>query len=442
MTNLLGTFHTVANQILELETIISQLTNSSANGNDDVVKQLNSYYLKVKDSSEQMLIDADQLVYQLNRFHEISRITKLMNNTLQLDAVLEELMDSIVILFGAERAYLMLYDTLTNQLTMQKAHKWHQQSVSLTEASFSYTVVQHVLENQESIFIENARSDERFTKANSIALYEQYSVACLPLILHNEIVGILYADNRDQILNFRNNDPIMTTLADQAAAIIRSVQLLQNLKLSQEQLVTSVEEERRRIRRDFHDGLGPTLSSFQMSLVVARETIDNQPSYAKEIIDELQHDTQRMIQDVRRLVDGLRPSLLDELGIVEALSTYVWELRQTTSLDIDFDADAFELPNSAAVEIALYQIAMESINNIIKHASATHFAVKLSIENNCYVLQVDDNGQGIPKIRRAGVGLNSMKDRAGELGGTFFINQLEPKGTQVLVNIPIPTGDK
>jgi signal transduction histidine kinase len=206
------------------------------------------------------------------------------------------------------------------------------------------------------------------------------------------------------------------------------------LQASREQLVMTREEERRRIRRDLHDGLGPTLASLRMQLSAARRLVRDNPDEAEQLIDELRDDVSTATADIRRLVYALRPPMLDELGLVVAISNF--KLGDSpTRLEVIAPEPMPRL--SAAVEVAVYRIASEAIHNVVKHARATTCVVELQVETGQLTLRVTDDGYSLPAGHTTGIGLHSMQERAAELGGTFSIQPAKAGGTCIVVHLPL-----
>jgi two-component system, NarL family, sensor kinase len=211
------------------------------------------------------------------------------------------------------------------------------------------------------------------------------------------------------------------------------------LQQSREKLVLAREEERRRIRRDLHDGLGPTLASQTLALDTAIDLLDSNPSAAVELLRSIKTQNQALVADIRRLVYALRPPTLDELGLQEAIEALLQQLSSHSPTRISFTArpDSFEfLP--AAVEVAVYRMVQEGVNNVLRHAQAALCAVTCRREGGWLILTIQDDGRGISPGARGGVGMLSMRERVEELGGTLAIAPVEPSGT--LITARLPTG--
>jgi signal transduction histidine kinase len=256
-----------------------------------------------------------------------------------------------------------------------------------------------------------------------------------PLLYQGETVGWLVVAPRlpGKAFNTRERR-LLVDIAAQAGAAAYSVRLMKALQRSREKMVLAREEERRRIRRDLHDGLGPSLASQTFKLDAALELLQNDPQTASQLLTSLKAQNQSLVADIRRLVYELRPPTLDELGLAGALATYT---RQINTPRITVMTNPDPLPAlQAGVEVAAYRIAQEGITNVVRHAHARECKVTLEVENTWLVLTVSDDGVGPPPDMRTGMGLASMRERAEELGGSIDITAIQPKGTQVTAVFP------
>lgn len=230
------------------------------------------------------------------------------------------------------------------------------------------------------------------------------------------------------------DERLVGDLVRQGVAAVRAAQLAEELQRSRHQLVTAREEERRRIRRDLHDGLGPALSGVVFSLESARLLLERDPVSAAEQVGATSRHLQEVVADVRRLVHDLRPPALDDRGLVGALE----QLAEGCPLPVRVRAG--QLPAlPAAVEVAAYRIAAEAVTNVVRHAGATRCSVRLEVVAGVLEVEVVDDGVGVDPARPAGVGLLSLRERAEELGGstTLTCPAADGHGTRVLARLPM-----
>jgi len=267
----------------------------------------------------------------------------------------------------------------------------------------------------------------------------------LPLRYQNELVGYLVVSPRSPGESFtRREKQLLADMAAQTGAMAYSMRLTAALQRSREKLVLAREEERRRIRRDLHDGLGPTLASQTFVLDAILDLLETDPQEAARLVRGLKSQNQETVAEIRRLVYELRPPALDELGLYGALEAHVAQLNSSQDLQIQIMTQPDPLPPlSAAVEVAAYRIALEGVTNVVRHAGARRCDVCLEItgsDQRQLRLGISDDGRGLPPSYHPGVGLNSMRERAEELGGSCRIVAGKNGGTQVTAVLPISVG--
>jgi len=273
-----------------------------------------------------------------------------------------------------------------------------------------------------------------------VASFGRRSAASESISLEHEgrRVGVL-------VVGLRTGDPalgvadrkVLEILAAPVAVAVHAVLLSQELQRSRERLVAAREEERRRLRRDLHDGLGPILTAVTLKADAARSVLDTAPNQADELLAELRGDAKQAIGDLRRVIYDLRPASLDELGLLGAISQQIDRFaRQGLLVALDAPPALPVLP--AAVEVAAYRICTEALTNIARHAHAQHVSITVAIDGALCLAVHDDgaasttNGGGW----RPGVGLLSMAERAAEVGGSLQVGPT-PTGGRVQANLPL-----
>jgi len=271
----------------------------------------------------------------------------------------------------------------------------------------------------------------------------------LPLVYQGEHLGDLLLSPRARSEPFSSADrALLTDLARQAGIAVHAVRLTTDLQRltkelqhSRTELVTAREEERRRLRRDLHDGLGSVLASLNWRAGALRSVLVRDPIAADALVVEQQHTIRAAIGDIRRLVYDLRPPALDELGLIGAIREQAARQSAPTECDsvhgLRVDVAASDLPQlSAAVEVAAYRIVQEALANVVRHAHAHRCRICLSCEQDMLHVEVTDDGIGLPERYRAGVGLLSIRERTEELGGTCEIAQMPEGGMCVRAWLP------
>jgi signal transduction histidine kinase len=211
---------------------------------------------------------------------------------------------------------------------------------------------------------------------------------------------------------------------------------------SRSRIVAAREEERRRLRRDLHDGLGPTLAAVGLKLDLARERAATEAAGLSPLLDEIRTDVRSVISDVRRLARELRPPTLDTLGLAGAIGQQAIALGGGSGPTIVVEIDERLPALPAAVEVVAYRIATEAMANVVRHSGATSCIVKVGVDRDGLVVEVTDDGRGIDPGAPAGVGLRSIDERAAEVGGEVDFLARPGGGTIVRARLPLTDDDR
>jgi len=236
------------------------------------------------------------------------------------------------------------------------------------------------------------------------------------------------------------DEHLLTDLARQVSLALYSTQLSTELQASRRRIVTAREEGRRQLRRDLHDGLGPSLATLTMQADTAREMVYENPEFAQELLAKFVDQTQAMVTEVRRIVHGLRPPALDDVGLYGALELLV-DSFATPGLQTAIHLPDMQPVLPAALEVAIYRIVQEALTNVSKHAHARTAAVSLGFDAAHLLLTICDDGDGAPAQPGAGMGRQNMRQRAEELGGVLTFRPNTPKGHCVVARFPFEGGD-
>jgi len=267
----------------------------------------------------------------------------------------------------------------------------------------------------------------------------------VPLFVGERLTGILTLGPKRSGEAFRQADlELLMMLAQSAALALENARLHEErLELVRQQFVQAAEiqeEERRRIARELHDGVGATLAGLNLGLHRVRKHLEGELSPAAAEMDELVDDTQASIRDIRRLVYDLRPAALDELGLVPALQEYATRYQRDQGLAVTLEI-AQDLPRlPAAVETTLFRIAQEALANVAKHAAARCVTLYLACSAAHVDMRVADDGRGFDAQRPQNgthLGLWSMRKRVEQFGGHLTIESAPGQGTRVSVRLPL-----
>jgi len=225
---------------------------------------------------------------------------------------------------------------------------------------------------------------------------------------------------------------VLNAVTPTLGLLAHDVQVTSDLEASRRAVVAAREEERRRLRRDLHDGLGPLLAGAALSLGVARQATGNDSARVRELLDDAAGDLRTAVTDIRDIVQGLRPAALDDLGLVAAIEQLV--PGRGLPVVVRVSGDLGQL--SAITEVTAYRIVAEALTNVVRHARATKADVTLTVGGHVLELAVQDDGVGITDgVAPGGIGLRSMRERVAELGGTWRMES--DRGTRITALLPL-----
>lgn len=271
-------------------------------------------------------------------------------------------------------------------------------------------------------------------------------VTRLPLVHQAEGIGWLIAGTLSSGERLTAGDRrLLEHLARQIGVAARAVQLMHDLEQSRALVVVARDEERRRLQRNLHDGIGPMLAGINLAVQAARNLVRSDPAEAETLLDGVASETRAATEDVRRLIYDLRPPTLDRLGLLSALREQVSRLGAPPGNGVDNEplAVAIEAPRDLGglpppVELAAFRIALEAFVNVWRHANARHCVMRFTLDGALHIDVIDD-GTGITAEAHPGVGTSSMQERAMELGGTCSVVDAVGGGTHVRALLPIPS---
>lgn len=265
------------------------------------------------------------------------------------------------------------------------------------------------------------------------------STTTIALTLGADVVGELEVGLRPGEPSLSRDDRnVLALVAPLLALTARSAALAAALQEAREQSVTAIEEERRRLRRDLHDGLGPRLSGIAFTADAARNSVRADPDAADALLAQLRAETSTAIDEIRGLVYAMRPPALDELGLVSAIRQQALALRtpQGAPLRLTVQAPPTLPPLTAAVEVAAYRIVVEALTNAARHSGSDTVAAALSADAGALTVEVHDRGAPRRGRWEAGVGMSSMRERAAEIGGSIEVGPGDTGG-RVRARLPL-----
>ena len=309
-----------------------------------------------------------------------------------------------------------------------------------------------ILKNEEPLIIQDLNSDTRYplSELSIVAEEKLISAAWLPLIVEGKHRGILVVGYRHYHDFTGREMRLLISLAEKHSIAMVNAQLYTDLLHREKELeilsgarVQAQEDERRRIAREIHDGLGQMLTAIKFNLEILEDMITAGKD-ERERIDDMKNLLDSVMKEAREISYNLMPSVLDDFGLAPALQLLSEQFANRTNVKVQFHAHGITERLDSNLEIGLYRIAQESLNNVSKHAEATEVNLQIINHSNGIRLVIEDNGKGITAqsspIRatgKGGMGLPGMRERASSIGGVLTIDSTPNNGTLITVEVPL-----
>ena len=301
----------------------------------------------------------------------------------------------------------------------------------------------------EPVIVNDVSKDPRFNSSLDEATgFKTRNVMCAPLIAHDSLIGVIEVMNKLDKGSYNSNDmALLTTLAAQAAVAIENAQLYSELSEERDRLIAKEEEVRRDLGRDLHDGPAQVISGIAMRLAFIKKLLENEPDRVMEKLDEAEKVALTAAKDIRTMMFGLRPLMLETKGLIPTLEAYVEKLQSEpwqTHLEVSgFGEDKNNyLRLEHNVEAAVFIIIQEAVNNIRKHAAPRNVWIALDHSKEATTVMIRDDGKGFDSRsvadrydERGSFGLLNMRERARLIGATYDLFSQPGQGTSILLTI-------
>jgi len=377
----------------------------------------------------------------------LNQISAALVSSLELDHTLSLILSSLEQLLDFDSAAIYLL-TPSDRLRMVAARGMPQVEVTMASSKEveRFRLDETVISSRKPLAVTDVRQDPRWTPLKGTEYIRSW--LGVPLLARGNPIGLVTID-RSTIRPFT---PSQITLAEafarHAAIAIENARLFARVTAQQEQLrklsikvVEAQEEERRRISRELHDEMGQALTAIKLNLQMLLVSLPEEDSFLREQVEEVIGLTNDSIQEVRRLAMDLRPSILDDLGLVPTLQWYKSQFEKRNDCQLNLSI-APSLPRlTPHTETALYRVMQEALTNVSRHANARCVEISLSADETGAYCSIVDDGRGFsPGAENvSGVGLTSMQERIEALDGEFNLASRPGKGTTITIFIPAST---
>ncbi len=385
---------------------------------------------------QQTQLLAEQVRRRNDHLLVLNALASLAVSTLDIEQLLTAVTDQIHHGFGFSHVELFRIDEATGEAVLAARASRFVSGLRIYRQSLDHGILGRAYHSGKTVRIDDVRSDRDYV-VNTI--YTFRSELCVPIVAGGRVLALLNLES-DQEATFSDEDvEAIETVADVMAGA------MENARLYRRAQEAAVLEERSRLARDLHDSISQQLFSMTLTAQAARAQLEKNPARTATQLERIQETAAAALAEMRALIFQLRPPGLSEHGLIGALQQHVASLDRREGLDVTLSVDGDER-HARGVEQALYRIAQEALNNVVKHAGACRVEVHLHLYSEQIALTICDDGKGfdpsvvhnLHNVHNGGrhLGLISMRERATELGGRLELHSTPGNGTQIIVTVP------
>lgn len=349
-------------------------------------------------------------------------------------------------------AAVSLYDEQLDSLRLVSHCGVPQDSGEQIEALGWNPYMRH-LKAGETLIVADLRADPGFSDASLFAALDIRTLVNTPMVHEGHLVGTLCVFARGEVRHFAEGElAFLKALSDQAAQAIVNARLYEALQEEQraraellDKTITAQEDERKRIARELHDQTSQDLAALMLSLDTCALALATGSPGLERHLHTAKSIAETMLANTHRLINDLRPSLLDDLGLPAAIAWYGERRLEPMGVELEFQCDQMEARLPPSLETALFRITQEALTNVVRHAGASRVHVTLRVHGDVAFLTVRDNGRGFQgpvttwtRAEEQGLGLRGMRERVTTLGGEMRVESEPGRGTAITVTVPVP----
>lgn len=394
----------------------------------------------------------------LRRYRELSalnRISGAISGPLDLDAILNVGLDAVLDIVDGTTGGILLLEEETQMLCYRVHRNLSGKYVREMCLRMGEGIAGEVAQSGVPILTEDISLDPRAAHPDLITTEGLKAFASVPLRSKDKVLGVINVASRQQRQFTEADLELLSSIGDQLGVAVERAKLYEQVKQASQtyqkllqQTILAQEEERRRIARELHDETSQTITGLTFNLQAVLDSLSLSHTESGGIKDNLKNIQALAIQattEIGKLINDLRPSLLDQLGLEAAVRRYAEVHLQPQGINLSIGCDLANRRLPPEVEVALFRIAQGAISNVMKHAQAKNVAIRLSRSRGEACFSIRDDGRGFDPSNlsnpgRMGVGILTMRERVNLLGGTCTVQSQPGYGTMISVKVPIPEG--
>ena len=392
-------------------------------------------------------------VKKLTRANEeltlLNNVAHTITSTLNLKDTLNLIMHQVEEAMEVEACSLLLLDEETGELVFEAASGIGADQLIGVRLKPGQGIAGWVAREAKPALVNDVRNDTRFFKGVDEAVKVQtQSIICVPLLVKNNIIGVLEALNKNEGKFDQESIQILDSLASTAVLAIENARLYTRLQNERDQLIKKEEEIRRAIARDLHDGPTQLVSAMSMSVEYIKNLRQVAPDKVDQALDSLQTMANEAAHDIRNLLFGLHPTILETQGLVAALEIYVERFTDRKGMKLTLDLESgLNMNIHKEAEIIAFIIIQEAVNNARKHANASETVIKLRHGDESLLVTIQDDGRGFDMAaitdsydKRLSFGLTTMSERAQLIEAGYDLKSQPGQGTTIKLKLPLGSG--
>ncbi len=392
----------------------------------------------------------------LTRHHQLvalSRISSAVSGLSRLDDILNVALDTVLEIVRGTIGGILLVDERTQELHYQVQRGFSAKYAEQMRLRIGEGITGSVAETGKPILLTDISTDPRTERLDLVSAEGLRGFVSVPLSAKNQVLGVMNVASHLPGQFAQEDMYLLESIGHQVGVAVAQARLYEKLRNTTERYqsllqhsLTAQEEERKRIARELHDGTSQMLTGLALNLQAARDIAEMngiKDAMMEQRLEKAHSLAVQTSMEVTKLINDLRPTLLDSLGLAPAIQRYVETWLKPEGIQATLETKGHErLPSE--VEVALFRITQEAINNIMKHAKAKNVAIDLECDGEKCVLRIEDDGQGfdveeITKVEKTGrgVGLFGMKERVSLVGGRCAIESRRGQGTTIVSEVPL-----
>ena len=381
----------------------------------------------------------------------LNTIASTVSRSLDLDTVLNGALTKTLEIMNRNTGGILLWDEERKMLRYRVHNSLSKEYVQSVYLHPGEGVVGIVAQTGKSIVVDDISTDPRVAHPGIITTEGLRAFAAIPLRSKDKVLGVLTIASHDTRQFSSEDIQLLDSIASQIAVAVENAKLHQEIQLKDKsrgellgEILTIQEEERRRIARELHDETSQSLAALAANIEAIASKLPSEEDEAKNRLRKIQQVALDALDEIYKLIYELRPTLLDDLGLVAAIRWLVDNKLTAANVNVNFKTIGRTRRLLPKLEIILFRVIQEAVSNITRYAQAKKVELTLHFKKNLITGNIRDNGKGFDveeaissKDRPRGLGLLGMKERIELINGTLTIQSSRGKGTEI--NIEIPT---